>query len=1011
MNKEEIKNKLSKLIELYKNKVGENGIDLSEEMVRSWINDFLGVFGWDVKDKDYVLQEKILDKNSTARLREINSKHKKPDYTLTLLKNKKAFLDAKKVGVDIFNDKEVAFQIRSYGWSAKVPCSFVTNFEQFVIYDCRFFPNVNQSAKYGTIQLSINEYIDNFDVLYDYLFIGNVLNGNLERIYDGINIEGKSTLDEEFNKELSIFRLNLANEIYANNEISNYELNFFVQIIMNRILFIRVCESRGLEPLEKLKEMLNSDFWKNFCKESNLNFNIHYDGPLFFKFKKLDELKISNLSLFEDFINSLYYPSPYKFDIIPTSVISNIYEDFLSKELLPRNGTLVECLKEDYTKTNGAVPTPKYIVDGIVSLCIDTSSFKSIGELLKIKILDPCCGSGIFMVSALQELCSVCIELFKNGKYEKEYENWFVNDDEIYLTMNAKRQLIINCIYGIDYDLNAVEVTKMSLALKIIDDTPINLLKTVGAFDQNILHSIQKNILLGNTLVEKNIEGLSTDELISIRPINIKEEFNDITSTGGFDYIIGNPPYVETKYYKSASSKMHEYLSNNYDFFEGKADLSVLFIEKCLKLLNDNGKLNFIIQKRWFKTNYGKKIREYINTNKMLDLVVDFKATDIFKNRITYVSILQLSKKSVNSYMYSLLKDDPIALKYLFESGLVFNKNPFDVCNSNALDDVWSFESNKLNEIISRKKNEIGTLGALRNNGINIKDGIQVLYKKIYHLTKYKIEDKYVIGYNGLNELVKVELDSVKPVIYNQNFYCCKEIVPGACAIFPYKGDNNREKMSINEIKGKWPLLYKYLEDKKSFILDNVECNEGEFWHTYTREHNHESLKKKKIIIPMTAKDTFASVICDYDCYMDNSNVWFISIEDDDVTKLKAMSMIINSTVYSVFAKAKANPQQNDYFKFNKQFLIDVPFPISIFEDDEVVVKLSIFYDKIFDLQNQYIKLPFALQNVLKYELQSLWDEIDMMICKLYNLTEEEIRLVNSIGRIDRIEIIGDLYE
>ena len=137
----------------------------------------------------------------------------------------------------------------------------------------------------------------------------------------------------------------------------------------------------------------------------------------------------------------------------------------------------------------------------------------------------------------------------------------------------------------------------MSLALKVIDDTPIILLKKVGAFDYNILHSIQKNILLGNTLVENDIDGLSTDELISIRPINLSEQYSEVLANGGFDYIIGNPPYVETKYYKSASSKMHEYLSRKYNFFEGKADLSILFIEKCLNLLCDNGKLNFIIQK------------------------------------------------------------------------------------------------------------------------------------------------------------------------------------------------------------------------------------------------------------------------------------------------------------------------------------------------------------------------------------------------------------------------------
>ena len=139
--------------------------------------------------------------------------------------------------------------------------------------------------------------------------------------------------------------------------------------------------------------------------------------------------------------------------------------------------------------------------------------------------------------------------------------------------------------------------------------------------------------------------------------------------------------------------------------------------------------------------------------------------------------------------------------------------------------------------------------------------------------------------------------------------------------------------------------------------------------------------------------------------------MWFISINDNDVTKLKAMAMVINSTIYSVFAKAKANPQQNDYFKFNKQFLIDVPFPTKIFENTDIIIKLSLLYDKINDLQNKYINLPSTLRIVVKSELQSTWEDIDSIVSKIYNLTEKEKTIINSIGRIDRVEIIGDIYE
>ena len=1005
-----IKDKLILLIQEYKNKVGDKGSTLSEEMVRSWINELLLIFGWNVKDRDYVLQEKILDKDSKERLSEINSSHKKPDYTLKLYKNVKVFVDAKKTTVNIFEDKETAFQIRSYGWSSKLPCSFVTNFEQFVIYDCRFVPNINQSAKMGTIQLSINDYVDKFDILFDHLFIGNVLNGNLERIYENIAIEGESTLDNEFNAILSKFRLDLATEIYNCNSISDIELNYYVQVIMNRILFIRVCESRGLEKIETLKNMLNGNFWEEFSHESKIDYLTHYDGPIFSKEKKIDNLVIQNNDIFDNFIKQLYYPSPYKFDIIPTLVISNLYEDFLSREIVAIDGQITERLKDDYIKSNGAIPTPKYIVDGIIKSTFEDETITCIKDILSLKVLDPCCGSGSFMVSTLDYLEKTAVELYKNKKVEDDYKKWFIEyNGDVYLTIEAKREIITNVIYGIDYDLNAIEVSKVSLALKIIDDIPFEILDGVGAFDEYILESIQKNLLLGNTLISTDIDNLNTEELLLIRPIDILNSFEDVKQKGGFDFILGNPPYVETKNYKVTSLKMHNYLREKYNFFEGKADLSILFIERCLNLLNDSGKLNFIIQKRWFKTKYGSKIRKFINDNKMIDTIIDFETNSIFSNRITYISILKLSKKSLEQYKYVYLKDEPIALKYLFESNLIFCNNEFTICDSNDLDDTWSFDSNVLSKLIKEKKTECGSLGQLRDNGVYIKDGIQVLYKKIYHITHFTIDNNIIYGKNGLGEEVKIELDAVKPVIYNQNFYCCKKIKPSAYAIFPYEGENYRNKISFSEISRKWPLLYKYLSDHKDYIQNTVECNEGDYWHTYTREHNHESYNKNKIIIPMTAKDTIASIIYDYGCYMDNSNVWFITLDDDNILYIKSIAMIINSTPFSVFAKAKANPQQNGYNKFNKQFLIDVPFPMDLLKDEDMLKELSNYYDEIFELQERYIVSPGNLKSIIKDKLNNIWTCVDNISYKLYKLSDDEINIIENYGRtVNRVELIGD---
>lgn len=171
MNYQEAKQALTALINRYYNETLRNQRqeNISEETIRAWINEFLSVFGWDVQDTHQVMQEKVLRGEARERLNTIHSRHRKPDYTLVNHGIIKSFLDAKDLDVNIFDSCETAFQIRSYGWSAQVPCAFVTNFEQFVIYDTRFVPNVDQTADFGTIKITVDEYIEKFDLLYDHL--------------------------------------------------------------------------------------------------------------------------------------------------------------------------------------------------------------------------------------------------------------------------------------------------------------------------------------------------------------------------------------------------------------------------------------------------------------------------------------------------------------------------------------------------------------------------------------------------------------------------------------------------------------------------------------------------------------------------------------------------------------------------------------------------------------------------------------------------------------------------
>ena len=986
-------NKLKLLIKKYYAFKDNNPIkEMSEEATRVWLNDFLEIFGWDVHNISQVLQEQSISQIQKSKLELIESSHSKPDYTLVNGKIPKTYLDAKKNSINIFQSKDAAFQIRSYGWSAKVPCAFLSNFEQFVIFDCRNMPEKDLPANVGTIQIGINEYLDKFDVLNAHLDRTAVYQGHLEKIYSIHKTEGQKTVDLYFNELLSDFRISLANNIYRCNpkiQLSIEQLNYYVQLIIDRIIFIRVCESKGIEEKELLKTYITEGFWNKFKDSCYTQFYEHYDGALFSVSDNIFKSLAIDDSVFEKFIEKLYYPYPYKFDAIPVQIIAKVYEEFLAYSLVIKNKTIIAELKPEYVKSNGAIPTDVGLAEAICNETFDFSHINSIDELLSLKILDPCCGSGIFLVTAYERLSNAFKIL------ASEESGYYLNSQsEKYLTLDTKRKIMHKCLYGIDIDPTAIEVTKMSLALKIIDDTIPELYSESGMFGEKILKDIHDNIICGNTLVDGNID-ISASEIIEIKPLAIHRQFRHVFSEGGFSYIIGNPPYVETKFFKAFSLTLHQYLRENYDSFEGKADLSVLFMERCLSLLKEKGTLGVIIQRRWFKTSYGKKARNVIAESGYLKTLLDIGTTNMFHGRINYVSIMVLEKKKSEYVNYDYIpgNDRIDVINYLSE-----NKIRKQIPLSFFQNNIWSPEFYDIEKIKRKYADKIGVLGD--NKNVHIRDGIQALWKKIYHITECQEKNKLVFGKNGFGETVCLEKDMVKPLIYNREFLSLKTLQPDAFCLFPYAGADNKQKMPILKIKESYPYTYQYLSQNEERIKAHVKCNQGEFWHTFTREHNHEWFLSKKIIIPMTARDTFATYENSNGLYMDNSNVWFINIDAEEDVELKATTLIINSTVFSVFAKSGANPQSGGYYKFNKQFLTPVPFPnAKMNKENKFTQKLSQLYDKIIAIKAQYDNV--SGQNAIHYEsvLESYWEEVDTICEDMYELDPPDRNEIRKTGR------------
>ena len=990
---------------------------VSEETVRTWLNEFLAVFGWDVRNVRQVWQETVLDKKDRRRLESINSTHKRPDYTLLGASGVKTFLDAKSPVVDIFSNKAAAFQIRSYGWSAQVPCAFVSNFAQLAIFDTRLKPSDRQDASHGVIQIGVDEYLDKFDVLFDHLWRANVVTDGLVRLYADSRREGERTLDADFMDVLSKFRYRLAVELSKRNASLVHDdttLNYYVQVIMDRIIFIRVCEAKGIEAKERLRDFQRSKrgFWKTFRESCYMEFYRHYDGAMFDRDAGFRRIELPD-EVFADFIAELYYPSPYRFDVIPVMMLAKIYEEFLGKRLTVRRGKVREEIKGEYIKTNGAVPTPEHIVKLVCERTFAGAELNSLNKLLSCRILDPCCGSGVFLLASYDFLELQFLKLLQeDDELQDECRDYYFVDDEgnWLLTIPGRRLLIVKCLYGVDVDEAAVEVTKMSLALKMLDGNCVTIWDVLGANGKRILQDIAANVKFGNTLVRQSDVPIGK-RATSLRAFDPQTAFPAVfgCDSPGFTFVVCNPPYVETKFFKEAQPDLHAYLSRQYASYEGKADLAVMFIERCMGLLSKGGKAGFLVQRRWFKTDYGRGIRKIINGDEMLESLIEFAATDIFPRRITYVAIMTLTKRRNVKVRYRMVEGCGADVRSLCERGSITLAHDGEDCRLVAHpqgDSPWNFSSSRAMGVYDRLLDKFGRFDACE--GLSIKDGIQVLWKKVYHLRNVEFDGNEATGVNGFGETVKIEKDILRGVVYNREFYPFKEITPDAWCLFPYEGAS-AVAIGYHLLKVRFPLAYAYLERNKKRILDYVECRPADKWHTFTREHNHGLYNAAKIIVPMTARDVIASYSPGQNgLYMDNANVWFVRMANDDERLMKAIACLMNSTVFSVLAKLKANPQSGGYFKFNKQFLAPVPFPsVLLCGDVRVQRRLAALSDRIKALEERYIVATATRRGLLAQQIESLWGKLDEMAASLYGLTPEERETIRKIGRtVSRVELL-----
>jgi hypothetical protein len=722
---------IADLIERFdRNLAAYKGGQYNEAQLRQdFLNPFFGALGWDMANKAGYAEayREVIHEDAIK----IGGATKAPDYCFRIGSAKKFFVEAKKPSVNLKDDISPAFQLRRYAWSAKLPLSILTDFEEFAVYDCRIKPVQTDKASTGRVlYFTFKDYPAKWEELVSIFSREAVLKGSFDKYAESSKLKkGTATVDDAFLTEIEDWRDLLARNIAIRNpDLSQRELNFAVQRTIDRIVFLRICEDRGIEEYGRLQTQLNgTNVYKRLVQLFSQADDRYNSGLFHFQREKERHEEPDNLTPnisiddkpLKDIINRLYYPeSPYEFSVLSADILGQVYEQFLGKVIRLTAGHQAKVEeKPEVRKAGGVYYTPKYIVDYIVKNTVgqllnsDDPALSVIPakagiqglevvdsrlhgndkiknnitpkEASKLRILDPACGSGSFLLGAYQYLLDWHLKWY----IENEPEKWAkTRQPAIYqgpspdprtpnwhLTTAEKKRILLNNIYGVDIDSQAVEVTKLSLLLKVLEgENNQTLANQLRMFHERALPDLGDNIKCGNSLIGPDFYQQQTmlddEERYRINVFDWEKEFPQVfppstqrgegRGEGGFDAVIGNPPYIPIEL---MNDEQKTYYQKEYPQLVGKYDSSIIFILALLKKLKRSGRLGYISSLTWQTGENYSKLREYLFTQMGVVSLLNLPF-DVFKSAYVDTGVYILSGTPTDKYcIYRFPKKERIA--------------------------------------------------------------------------------------------------------------------------------------------------------------------------------------------------------------------------------------------------------------------------------------------------------------------------------------------------------------
>jgi len=999
---------------------------------RDFIDPFFKALGWDVDNENGYAESyrEVIHEDKVK----IGSATKAPDYSFRLVGGKRLFfVEAKKPSISVKEDLHPAYQVRRYGWSAKLAISVVTDFEEFAIYDCTIKPSQTDKASVARIRyLTFRDYLNEFDFLWETFSKQQVLKGSFDKfIQTDAHKKGTATVEKVFLKSLDDWRTYLATSISWNNkELEEEEINFVVQQTIDRIIFLRIAEDRGIEPENSLKYCLKSGVFYQNLFELFKTADQKYNSGLFdFSRDKVSATIVVENKVIKNIVEELYYPScEYEFSVMPVEILGTAYEQFLGKiiRITPAHHAKIE-EKTEVRKAGGVYYTPQYIVDYIVSNTVGKlTNGKTPEEVSRIKIVDPACGSGSFLLGAFQYLLDWHKNFYtNNGKPSKGGTQSLSKGSKNNpltpygnLTTAEKKRILLNNIYGVDIDVNAVEVTKLSLLLKCLEGETVASIETqFRLFNERVLPSLDNNIKDGNSLVDidfyESVLDFGDDK--KVNPFNWKKAFPEVFrqqivqdqepiiekarkakqyarkameyatevenmltianeptmeyGDPGFDILIGNPPYVR----QELLGDIKNYLESHYRVYHGMADLYSYFMEKGIKLLNRNGILGIIVANKWMRSNYGEPLRKYLKTQTIHE-IIDFGDLPVFESVTTYPCILIAGKPSaIQDFYVTYVKS------LQFDSLQIYvDQNRKSAAKTSLDDGGWNLGDEKEQSLLKK----------IQQAGVPLAEYVK---GAIYYGIKTGLNEAFVINEVTKNRLIGEDEKSseiIKPFLAGKDIKRYGVLRSDKYLIFMQKGFTNQRG---NKPRSGWKWLqqnYPAVANHLSvFKLKGIKrFDKGEFWWELRACEYYHEFEKNKILLPDIALRMQATY--DTESYFCGNTAYIIPVED------KFLLGILNSNLIQFCYSKLSSSIRGGYLRFIRQYLETIP----VQHDENLKNQITEFVNHLLLLNKEKSQARLHSKvSQIEGRIEFCENRINELVYQLYGLTRDEIELIENV--------------